>query len=80
MTRLEDEGLLQASRPRGPGFNVRQLTISEAFPAKRELTALVRAYVRVWPDTARIVSDSLLALPPRAKEHLRRRGLWPYDE
>jgi hypothetical protein len=80
ITRLEDEKLLQASRPRGPGFNVRKLTISDAFPAKRELTALVRAYVRVWPDNKRVVRDCLLALPPRAQEHLRRRRLWPYDE
>lgn len=76
LRRIEDEGLLvAASRPRGPGFNVRVLTIWESFPAAREIAALLRAYVRVWPDLKIATKDAMARLKPRTKEHLRKRGL-----
>jgi hypothetical protein len=46
MHRLEDEGVLQGDRPRGPDFKVRVVTIADGFPAKAELEALLRAYVK----------------------------------
>ena len=76
---MEEQGLLQADRPRGPGFNARVVTIPDAFPGKAELTAVLKAYLKEWP-TARLEAETAMrALPPRAKAHLRKRGLWPYD-
>jgi hypothetical protein len=78
--RLEGEGVLQAGRPRGPGFNVRVLTIADDFVAKDELLAVLRAYDRAF-GTSASVRAALEGLPARAQEHLRRRDLWPkaYD-
>jgi hypothetical protein len=81
MRRLEDEGVLQGSRPRGPGFNVRVVTIADGFPAKAELEALLRAYVEAWPQTADAVRrgfEKIARDRPRSKAHLVKRGLWPY--
>jgi hypothetical protein len=50
-TPLEDEGVLQGDRPRGPAFKVRAVTIADGFPAKHELAGLLRAYVKAWPRT-----------------------------
>jgi hypothetical protein len=79
--RLEDEGILQGDRSRGSGFNVRVLTIANAFPAKAELEALLRAYVEAWPATVVAVRrgfERIAEQRPRGKAHLVRRGLWPY--
>jgi hypothetical protein len=81
MRRLEDEGVLQGHRPRGPGFNTRVVTIADGFPAKVELEALLRAYVRAWPGIATEVRrgfEKIARERPRGKVHLLRRGLWPY--
>ena len=81
MQRLEKEGLLQGDRPRGPGFNVRVVTVADDFPAKRELDALLRAYVKAWPQTATSVQrafEKIARERPRGKAHLVKRGLWPY--
>ncbi len=75
LRRLEEEGVLEADRPRGPGFCVRVVTISEDFPAKKELMALIRAYIRVWPSVKSQVELAMRQLPPRTKAHLRRRDL-----
>ncbi len=79
VTRVKAKGLLQASRPHGPGFNTRVLTISDDFPAKAELAAVLRAYVKAWPDTERVVHAAMHSLAPRGIAHLKRRGLWPYE-
>ncbi len=79
MRRMEDEGILQGERPRGPGFRARVVTISDAFPEKRELEAVLRAYVKVWPQFKNEVEVAMRRFPPRTKEHLRRRELWPYN-
>lgn len=81
MRRLEDEGVLQGDRPRGPGFKTRVVTIADGFPAKRELEAVLRAYVRAWPQTATAVQrgfEKIARERPRGKAHLVKRGLWPY--
>jgi hypothetical protein len=77
--RMEEQGLLQADRPRGPGFNARVVTISEAFPAKAELTAVLKAHIKQWPTFRLEAEEAMRSLPPRSKAHLRKRGLWPYD-
>lgn len=73
--RMEQEGLLQGDRPRRPGMDVRVLSISEKFPAKVELEALLRAYVRAWPQVERQVESRLASFAPKTKAHLRKRGL-----
>jgi hypothetical protein len=81
MRRLEDEGVLQGDRPRGPGFKTRVVTIADGFPAKRELAGLLRAYVKAWPQTATGVQggfEKIARERPRSKVHLEKRGLWPY--
>jgi hypothetical protein len=81
MRRLEDEGVLQGDRPRGPGFNARVVTIADAFPAKADLEAVLRAYVEAWPQTATAVQrgfEKIARERPRGKAHLAKRGLWPY--
>ncbi len=60
--RLEDEGVLAGSRPRGPGFDPRLLRLAETRPACEELQALIEA--------------EFAALPGKTKEYFRRRGLW----
>lgn len=75
MSRLEKEAVVVGGRPRRPGFNVRVVTISDAFPAAAELRALLRAYVRVWPTMRLRTQDAMSRLHPRTKAHLRRRGL-----
>jgi hypothetical protein len=74
--RLEDEGILVGSRPRGPGFGPRLLVIAETFPAKDELYALIDAAMAAWPDLAGRVKAEFDALPAKTKEYFRRRGLW----
>lgn len=76
--KLEREGVLTASRPPGPGADVRALTISETFRAHDELLALIHAHLRQWPEFSNSVKRKMLALKANAREHLRRRGLWPY--
>jgi hypothetical protein len=75
---MEREGVLDASRPPGGGADVRVLTISDTFCARDELLALVQAHLRQWPEFANTVKRKMLELKPKAREHLRRRGLWPY--
>lgn len=81
MRRLEDEGVIQGDRPRGPGFNVRVVMIADKVPAKAEMEALLMAYVRAWPqtkDSVRRGFEKLARDRPRSKAHLVKRGLWPY--
>jgi hypothetical protein len=75
--RLEEEGLLVGSRPRGPGFGPRLLSISEEFGARDELQAVIDAAVVAWPDLGERVEAEFQALPAKTKEYFRRRGLWP---
>lgn len=76
--RLEREGVLEGDRSPGSGADVRVVTIAKDFPARKELMALIDAHVRVWPAMKNTVERQMLRLKPKTKEHLRRRGLWPY--
>jgi len=73
--RLEDEGLLVGSRPRGPGFGPRLLRIAETFPAREELQALIDAAIQVWPDIGDRVRLAFRGLPNKTKVYFERRGL-----
>jgi len=80
---LELQGILQGCRPRGPGFNVRLVTVADAFAARDELNGLLRACAHAWPDVAQRVRWAADNLSPRTKEHFRRRGLsvlWAGDD
>lgn len=82
MRRLEDEEVLQGDRERGPGMNVRVVTIADGFVAKAELDELLRAYVEAWPQMKGAVQrafEKIARERPRGKAHLLKRGLWPYD-
>jgi hypothetical protein len=74
--RLEDEGVLSASRARGPGFGPRLLRIADDFPAREELIALIDAAIAAWPDLGQRVQAEFYALPAKTKEYFRRPGLW----
>ena len=73
--RLEHEGVLEGSRPRGPGFGPRLLRIADAFPAKDELQALVDAVPVAWPDLGDRVKLAFDGIPEKTKVYFRRRGL-----
>lgn len=77
---LEEQGILEGDRPRRPGFNVRRITVARAFEAHDELKNLLRAYVDAWPDVADKVRSAINNLPPRTREHLRRRNLKPLPD
>jgi hypothetical protein len=74
--RLEDEGVLAGSRPRGPGFGPRLLRLADTCPAREELEALIAAAIVAWPDLGERVEAEFNALPAKTKEYFRRRGLW----
>lgn len=74
--RLEDEGVLAGSRPRGPGFAPRLLRLAETCPAREELQALIEAAIVAWPDLGERVEAEFNAPPAKTKEYFRRRGLW----
>jgi len=74
--RLEAEGVIEASRPRGPGFGPRLLRIPEAFAAREELQALIDAIPIAWPDLGDRVSAAFDGLPEKTKVYFERRGLW----
>jgi hypothetical protein len=74
--RLEAEGVLEGSRPRGPGFGPRLLRIADAFPAKAELQALIDAIPTAWPDLGDRIEAAFAAVPEKTKTYFRRRGLW----
>lgn len=81
MRRLEDEGVLQGGRPRGPGMDVRTVRIADDFPAKAELQALLEACTQAWPgisDAVKTGFEKIAYERPRTKAHLKNRGLWPY--
>lgn len=71
--------VLHGDRARKPGFNVRRLTIAENFPAREELIALLKAYLKAFPAVKNAVDDAMNKIEPRTKEHLRRRGLIPCE-
>lgn len=78
IVRLEDERkdkILVGDRPRGPGMNVRTLTIRDDFPAKVELMEFLRAFVEVHADFGDRVRDKIDRLHPKTKAHMRKRGL-----
>lgn len=75
MMRLEEDGILQGDPPRKPGFNVRVVTISDAFPAKEEPPASLQACLTTWPQIGKIVAVEMANMAPRTREHLRGRGL-----
>lgn len=79
MQRLEKEGVIEGDRPRSPGFNTRVVTIANGFCAKDEIQALIAAYVKTWPGIVGEVQSAFNGLAPRGKAHLKKRGLWPYD-
>jgi len=74
--RLEAEGVLEGSRPRGPGFGPRLLRIADAFAAKDELQALIDSIPAAWPDLGDRVETAFAAVPEKTKTYFRRRGLW----
>ncbi len=77
---LELQGILQASRARGPGFNIRAMSISDTFPAKAELVALIWAHLDQWPELTRLVEQKMRDTGRKTKVHLKNRGLWPFED
>ena len=73
--RMEEEGLLQGSRDRRPGFGPRLLRIADAFPAREELQALIDAVPAVWPDLGERIDLAFQSVPEKTKVYFRRRGL-----
>ena len=73
--RLEDEGVLQGSRPRGPGFGPRLLSLADTCPAREELQALIDAVPIAWPDLGERVQAAMDGIPAKTKEYFRRRNL-----
>lgn len=73
--RLEEQGVLQADRPRRPGMNVRVLTLADAFVAKLELTSLLEGLAMAMPGFAASVDEQMMRLPAKTRAHLRLRGL-----
>jgi len=74
--RLEDEGVIQGSRPRGPGFGPRLLSLADTCPAREELQALIDAVPIAWPDLGERVQAAMDGIPDKTKEYFRRRALW----
>ena len=74
--RLEQEGVLEGSRPRGPGFGPRLLSLAKTCPARDELQALIDAAIEVWPDIGDRVRLAFKGLPDKTKVYFRKRGLW----
>jgi hypothetical protein len=72
--RLENEGVLKPDRERHPGFNVRILRISDEFPAKTELNAMLSAATQVWPVVEGRTLHALRSLSKKTKIHLVNRG------
>lgn len=73
--RMEDEGLLQGSRERRPGFGPRLLRIADDFPAREQLQALIDAVPAVWPDLGERMDLAFQSVPEKTKVYFRRRGL-----
>jgi hypothetical protein len=73
--RLEDIGLLQGSRERRPGFDVRAMRISDDLPYKPELEALIRAAVDDWPALKAEIRAHFRGLLPKTIAHLKNKGL-----
>jgi len=76
--KLEEGEILAGDRPRGPGFDVRAIRISGAFPAKPELEAFLAEaarHVKMEKD----VRKQMQLLLDKTKVHLLNRGLWPDD-
>jgi len=74
--RLEDEGVLEGSRPRGPGFGPRLLRLAAGFHARDELEAVIDAAAIAWPDLgARVRAAFDNGIPPKTKAYFRKRGL-----
>jgi hypothetical protein len=74
--RLEDIGLLQGSRERRGGFDLRALTISKDFAAKPELEALIRAAVDAWPALKSEIRAHFRSLKPKTIAHLKNKRLF----
>ena len=74
--RLEAEGVLEGSRPRGPGFGPRLLRIADAFPAREELQALIDAVPVAWADLGDRLERAFDHIPEKTKVYFRRRWLW----
>jgi hypothetical protein len=72
---LEVQGILAGDRPRGPGFNIRLVTVARTFPACDELNGLLQAYAYAWPDVADRTRQAIEHATSRTKEHLRRRDV-----
>lgn len=74
--RLEAEGVLEGSRPRGTGFGPQLLRIAEAFLAKRELQALIDAIPSAWQDPGDRTEAAFATIPARPRRTSTGRGLW----
>ena len=73
---LEDEGVLEGSRPRGPGFGPRLLRLAEGCPAREELEALIDSAATVWDDLGRRVRAAFDDdIPAKTKIYFGKRGL-----
>jgi hypothetical protein len=74
--RLEDEGVLSSDRKRGPGYGPRVVRISMGFPAHKELTDLLKACVKAWPQFEDRTEHALQSLlTPKMTAHMKNRGL-----
>jgi hypothetical protein len=65
--RMEAEGVLEGSRPWGPGFGPRLLGIADAFPAKDELQALIDAIPAAWTDLGDRIEAAFAVMPERPR-------------
>ena len=73
--RLEEGGVLQGSRPRGPGFGPRLLSLANTCAARYELRALIEAIPVAWPDLGDRIEAAFAGMPDKTKVYFRARGL-----
>ncbi len=76
---LEEHGILEGDRPRGPGFNIRLITVARTFAARDELNGLLQAYADAWPDVADRTRWAIEHATPRTKKQFRRRDVRTTD-
>ena len=75
MRRLEEEGVLEGDRPRKPGMNVRIVRVAKDFPARDELTALLKAAVIAWLAYRNRVQIEMGQIHHKTRVILGKRGL-----
>jgi len=75
LRRLEEERLITGSRPRGPGFGPHVLRLSDDFPARVELEALLRACADAWPTYRERTQAALDHMIPKTRAYFKNRGI-----